>query len=203
MLLLFSHVWVFATPQTAVRQVSLSSAISQSLLKLMDTEWWCYITTSSSVIPFSSCLQSFPASGSFPKSWLFASGGQSIGVSTSASVLPMNIQGWFPSGLTGLISLQSSSVQFSHSVLSDSLRPRDCSTSGFPVHHQLPELAQNHVRWVHDAIQPSHHLSFPSPPAFNLSQHQGLSQRVSFLVSGGQSIGVSASASVLPMNIQD
>ena len=60
---------------------------------------WCHPTTSSSVIPFSSHLQSFPASGSFPLSWLFASGGWSIGVLASASVLPMNIQGWFPLGL--------------------------------------------------------------------------------------------------------
>ena len=69
--------------------------------------WWCHPTISSSVIPFSSHLQSFPASGSFPMSQFFASGGQSIGVSASASVLPMNIQNWFPWGLTGLISLQS------------------------------------------------------------------------------------------------
>ena len=63
--------------------------------------WWCHPTISSSVIPFSSCLQSFPASGSFPVSQLFASHGQSVGVSASVSVLPMNIQGWFPLGLTG------------------------------------------------------------------------------------------------------
>ena len=68
---------------------------------------WCHPTISSSVIPFSSCLQSFPASGSFLMSRLFASSGQSIGASASASVLPMNIQGWFPLGLTGLIFLQS------------------------------------------------------------------------------------------------
>ena len=68
--------------------------------------WWCYLTISSSVIPFSSCLQSFPASGSFPVSQFFASGGQSIEISASVSVLPMNILDWFPSGLTGLISLQ-------------------------------------------------------------------------------------------------
>ena len=68
---------------------------------------WCHPTISSSVVPFSSCLQSFPASGSFPMSRFFASGGQSIGVSTSTSVLPMNIQDWFPSGWTGLISLKS------------------------------------------------------------------------------------------------
>ena len=68
---------------------------------------WCHPTISSSVIPFSSCLRSFPASGSFQMSQFFASGGQSIGVSVSPSVLPMNIQDWFPLGLTGLISLQS------------------------------------------------------------------------------------------------
>ena len=68
---------------------------------------WCHPTISSSVIPFSSCLQSFPASGSFQISQLFTSGGQSIGVSASASVLPTNIQDWFPVGWTGWISLQS------------------------------------------------------------------------------------------------
>ena len=68
---------------------------------------WCHPAVSSSVVPFSSCPQSFPASGSFPMSPLFASGGQSIGVSTSASVLPMNTQGWSPLGWTGWISLQS------------------------------------------------------------------------------------------------
>ena len=69
--------------------------------------WWCHPTILSSVIPFSSHLQSFPASGSFPISQLFTSGGQRIGVSASASVLPMNIQYWFPLGWTGWISLQS------------------------------------------------------------------------------------------------
>ena len=71
------------------------------------SDWWCHPTISSSVVPFSSCLQSFLASGSFPTSQLFPSGGRSIGVSASASVLPMNIQDWFPWGLTGFISLQS------------------------------------------------------------------------------------------------
>ena len=68
---------------------------------------WCHPTISSSVVPFSSWLQSFPVSGSFPVSWFFASGGQRIGVSVSASVLPMNIQDWFPLGRAGWISLQS------------------------------------------------------------------------------------------------
>ena len=68
---------------------------------------WCHPTSSSSVIPFSSCLQPFPVSGSFQMSQFFALGGQSIGVSTLTSVLPMNIQDWFPSGWTGWISLKS------------------------------------------------------------------------------------------------
>ena len=69
--------------------------------------WWCYLTISSSAAPFYFCLQSFLASESFLMSRLFLSGGQSIGASTSASVLPMSTQGWFPLGLTGLISFQS------------------------------------------------------------------------------------------------
>ena len=69
--------------------------------------WWCRPTISSSVVPFSSCLQSFPVSGSFQMGQLFASDGQSIGVSASTSILPMNIQDWFPLGWTGWISLQS------------------------------------------------------------------------------------------------
>ena len=69
--------------------------------------WWCHPTISSSVVPFSSCLQSFPASWSFQMSQLFASGGQSIDVSASASVLPMNTQDWFHLGWSGWISLQS------------------------------------------------------------------------------------------------
>ena len=84
----------------------LSSTISQSLLRFIPLSQWCYLTISSSVVPFPFCLQSFPASGSFPMSWLFTSGGQSIGASLSA-VFPMNIQGWFPLGLTVLISLWS------------------------------------------------------------------------------------------------
>ena len=69
--------------------------------------WWCHPTISSSVFSFSSCLQFFPSSGSFPMNQFFISGGQIIGASASTSVLPMNIQGWFPLGLNGLISLQS------------------------------------------------------------------------------------------------
>ena len=80
---------------------------------------WCHPTISSSVVPFSSRLQSFPESGSFPMSQFFASGGQSIGVSASASVLPMNIQDWFPLGWTGWISLQSKGLQGKSRVFSN------------------------------------------------------------------------------------
>ena len=110
-----SCVWLFATSWTAARQASLSITNSGSLLKLMFIE---------SVMPSNSLIlcypllllpsnlsqhrsKSFPASGSFPRSYFFASGGQSIGVSASASVLPMNTQDWFPLGWTGWISLLS------------------------------------------------------------------------------------------------
>ena len=85
---------------------------------LCPLSWWCHPTISSSVIPFSFCLQFFPASGSFPMSRLFASGGQSIGVSASVSVLPMNIQDWFPLELSGLI-LQSKGLSrvFSNTIV--------------------------------------------------------------------------------------
>ena len=74
---------------------------------LSASRWWCHSTISSSVIPFSSRLQSFPTSGSFQMSQFFKSGGQSIGVSASVTVLPLNIQDWFPLGWTGWISLPS------------------------------------------------------------------------------------------------
>ena len=79
----------------------------------------------------------------------------------------------------------------------------DCSMSGLPVHHQFLEFTQTHVHWISDAIQLSRPLLSPSPPSFNLSQHQGLFPMNLFFTSGGQSIRVSASASVLPINIQD
>ena len=105
----FSRVWLFETPWTATRQASLSITNSQNLLKLMSIE---SVMPSNYLIlcqPFSSCLLSFPASGSFSVSQFFDSSGQSIGASPSASmsVLPMNIQDWFPLRWIGLISLQS------------------------------------------------------------------------------------------------
>ena len=91
-----SQVQLFATPWTAAHQASLSITNSWSLLKHMSISWWCNVIISSSVDPFLSCVQSFPASGSFPISKFLSSGGQSIGTLASASVLPMNIQDWFP-----------------------------------------------------------------------------------------------------------
>ena len=96
--------------------------------------WWCHSTISSSVVPFSSCLQSFPQSVQF----------SSVAQSCPTLCNPMN-----------------------------------CSTPGFPVHNQLPEFTQTHVHRVGDAIQPSQSLLSPSPPSFNLSQHQGLLKSVS------------------------
>ena len=101
-----SHVRLFVTPQTAARQASPPQT-PRVYSNSCPLGQWCHPTISSSVVPISFCLQSFPASGSFPVSQLFASGGQSIGDSVSASVLPMDIQDWFPLGLTSLISLQS------------------------------------------------------------------------------------------------
>ena len=100
-----SHVWLFETPWTAACQASLSIINSQSLLKLMSIESVMPSTISSSVVPFSSCPQSFPASGSFQMCQLFASGSKSTGVSASTSVLPMNTQDWSPLGWTDWISL--------------------------------------------------------------------------------------------------
>ena len=102
-----SHVWLFETPWTAAHQASLSITNSRSLIKLMSIESVTSFNHKSSVIPFSSCLQSFPASRSFPMTQFFISGGQRIGVSASVSVFPMNTQDGFPLGWIGLISLPS------------------------------------------------------------------------------------------------
>ena len=102
---LLSRVWVFATLRPAASQASLSFTIDWVCSNSCPLSRWCHRTTSSSITPFSFCPQSFSALGCFPMSWLFKSGGQSI--VGSASDLPMNIQGWFPLGLTSLISLLS------------------------------------------------------------------------------------------------
>ena len=102
---LLSHVRHFVNPWTEALRLPYASPSPGACLNSCPSIPWCHLTISSSVVPFSSCFQSFPGSASSPLSQLFTSGGQSIGV--SASVLPMTIQDWFPLGLTGLISLQS------------------------------------------------------------------------------------------------
>ena len=106
-LLLFSSVtqsYLTVTPCTA--RIHCPSPSPGPWSNSCPSSWWCYPTISYSVGSFSSCLQSFPALRSFPMSQFFSPSGQIIGVSASALVLPVNIQGWFPLGLTGLISLQ-------------------------------------------------------------------------------------------------
>ena len=143
--------------------------------------WWCHQTISSSVILFSSCLWSFPASGSFPMSQFFTSGGQSIEASALALVLPVNIQNWFPLGLTGLIALLSSDLI------------KDWNPKAYLNSCPLS-------RWCHQTISSSvvpfcsRLQSFPESGSFPMSR---------FFPSGGQSIGVSASVWVLPIIIQD
>ena len=102
---LLSCVWLSVTPWTAAHQASLPLSSLRACLSSCPLSQWCHPTISSSVISFFSSFQSFPASESFPMSWLFTPGGQSTGASVSASVLLMNIHDWFPLGLTGLIFL--------------------------------------------------------------------------------------------------
>ena len=102
-----SCVWLFATPRLQHTRLPSSSPTPGACTNSCPLSWWCHPAISSSVVPFSSRLQSFPVSGSFQMSQFFTSGGQSTGASASALVLPMNIQDWFPLGLTGWISLQS------------------------------------------------------------------------------------------------
>ena len=115
---LLSHVWLFATPWITARRPPCPSPIPGVHSNSCPLSQWFNPTFSCSVVPFS-CLQSFPASGSFPMSRFFASGGQSIGASASTSVLPINIQNWFPLGLTGWISLQSKGLSrvFSNTIV--------------------------------------------------------------------------------------
>ena len=101
---MFNSFWAHGLQHARLLCPSLSPGVFSDSCPL---SWWCHPTISSSVVPFPSCPQSLPASGSFPMSWFFTSGHQSVGVSASASVLPVSIQGWFPLGLTALISLQS------------------------------------------------------------------------------------------------
>ena len=105
---LFSCIWLFATHGLQHARLLCPSLSHRACSNSFPSSQWCHPTMSFSVIPFSSCFQSFPASGSFPMSQFFTSGGQSI--RASASTLPVNIQDWFPLGWTGWISLQSKAL---------------------------------------------------------------------------------------------
>ena len=154
-LLLFSHVWLFATPWTAAHQAPLFFTIFQSFLKLKSIE---------SVMPSNHLVLCHPL-------FLLPSVFPSIRVFSSESVLRIRCPKYW--------SFRISSVQFSHSIMSSSLPPHGLQHARLPW-HQLLELTQIHVHWVSDTIQPSHPLSSPSPPAFSLSQHQGLFKWVNF-----------------------
>ena len=146
----------FATPVTAARQTSLSITSSWS--------WWsnswsnsCHPTISSSVIPFSSCRQSFPASVSFPMSQFFASVSRSIGVSASTSVFSMNVQDRI---LLEKYKYAHYSVQFSRQLCPTLCNPMNCSTPGLPVHHQLPKFTK---LMSIESVMPSNHLILHCP----------------------------------------
>ena len=174
--------------------------------------WWCHPTISSSVIPISSCLQSCPASESFPMSQFFASDDQSIGEAALASVLSMNTQDWLVWSPCSPRDSQESSCQCKwcrfdtwvgkiHKgwvcVYKDRQRP------GFSDLHWPPKRGQTNVHWVGSAIQPSHPLTSPSSSCLQSFLALGSFPMSEFLASDGQSIGVSASVSVFLMNIQD
>ena len=128
---------------------------------------WCHPAISSSVIPFSSCPQSFPASGSFPKAYN----------SIFLFFPPPCVFGRSSGHQSGNLKTKSCCCLVAQScpTLCD---PMDCSMPGLPVHNQLPEFTQTHVHRVNDAIQLSHPLLSPSPPTHNPSQHQSLFQWV-------------------------
>ena len=154
-----SRVQFFATLWTAAHQASLSITKSRTCSDSCPLSQWCHPTISSAVITFSSCLQSFPASGSFPVSQFFALVGQSIGA--SASVFPMNIQDWFPLGLTSLISLQSKGLSrvFSNTTVQKHQFLESFPTPQFKSINSLalsflhsPTLASIHDHWKNRSL---------------------------------------------------
>ena len=139
---MLSRIWLSANPWTAALQPPCPSPTPGVYANSCPLSWWYHPTISSSVVPLSSRLKSFPESGSFQMSQFFASGGQSTGVSASAPVLPMNIHDWFPLGLAGLISLQSKGLwkSFLQHHSSKGLTLRCCFLYG-------PTLTSMHDYW--------------------------------------------------------
>ena len=146
----FSRVQLCATPWTAACQASRSSPSPGACSNSSSLNRWCEPTILSSVVPFSSCLPSFPASGSFLMSQLFASGGESIGALASASVLPMTIQGWFPLGLTVWSCCSCNSQEFSpvHTINEVEFGPAwlECSFPKFILAQRRVNLMSRELR---------------------------------------------------------
>ena len=134
-----SHVQLFATPWTAACQASLSLINSWNYLNSCALSRWCRPTISSSVVSFLSLLQSFPASGTFQISQFFIWSGQRIGVSALASVLPMNIQDWFPLGWTGCVNWPRKSLGFAGGPVVESL-PASAGDGGL-----IPDPGRSHM----------------------------------------------------------
>ena len=160
-----SHHLLSPSPPALNHQASGSFQMSQLFTS---GGWNIGVSASTSVLPMNT--QDW-----FPLGWTGWISLQSKGLSRLSNTIVQKHQ-FFGTQLSLLFNshvhrwlLEKPSVQFSHSVLSDSLRPHGLRHASLPVHHQLPEFTQTHVRWVGDAIQPSHHLSLPSPPALNLS----------------------------------
>ena len=141
---LLSRVWLFATPWIATHQASLSITNSWSSLRLTSIESVCHPAISSSVVPFSSHLQSFPASGSFQMSQFFTSGGRSTGVSASASVLPMNTQDWSPLGLDGSSCSPRDSQESSPTPQFKSINSSELSHLDGPILTSIRNCWKNH-----------------------------------------------------------
>ena len=142
-----SLVRLFATPWIAAHQASLSITNSRSSLRLTSMSQWCHPAISSSVGPFSSSPESLPASGSFLMSQLFASAGQSIGISASASVLPVNTQDWSPLGWTGWISCSPRDSQ----EFSPTPQFKSINSSALSFLHS-PTLTSIHDHWKNHSL---------------------------------------------------
>ena len=165
-----SRVRLFATLWTAARQASLSIINSQSLLKLMSIKSMMPSNYLILCRPLLLLPSIFPSIESFPNGHFFTSGGQSISLALILVVFLYSAKAFVNNPFN---SVQFSSVAQLCPTLCD---PMNLSTPGLPVHHQFTEFTQTHVHRVGNAIQPSHPLSSPSPPAPNPSQHQSLFQ---------------------------
>ena len=147
-----SRVPLFPTPWTA--RLPCPSPIPGAYSNSCPLSWWCHPTISSSIVPFSSHLHFFPASGSFPMSQFFASVRQSTGVSASTSVLPMNIHNWFPLVLTGLISLQAKGLSILLQHHSSKASILQC-LAFFTVQLSDPYMTTHIHTWLHTTSSPS------------------------------------------------